>query len=628
MKTFLLGFLLTCWCAFDAFAQGPQNVLIIVNENSPDSQAIARYYAGKRNISNICAVRTTEREAVSRSAFEREILQPVSSFLKSKSLQDQILYIVTTRGLPLVVEGTRGPMGDLATVDSELALLYDYMVRGSLISQGRVENPYFVPAFRDDDFRPFNRRSYDIYLVTRLSGSNLSDSTALVDRAIATGSAGSFTFDLSTSRESTEFEWVQEAAAVLKQAGQNVTVDNTSKKLDNLTGVGGYVNDGSPVPTVQWSSGSIADILGVGTATTASGFIRSGVSGFVGYVSDPTADGYVRPQVLFPAYTAGYNLAEACYAAARYVGWRQVVLGDPLASPYGNKSAGRRESLAESFRTPVDSATGLPEYFARRRQAYLTRRYDTGSEAVALLLNAESAAARGDYAAATASVDKSLEQDPRLADSNLLKAGLLEHAGDFKAAFDRYRKALESGATSPWVYEKLAGLALEKLGDPAKAEPYAAWLYRQFGGSDPRIAALYAEVKGRTRKTERAASNVLSQNRQQNPPPSVPAAPMVNPDAERAATSPARVINPAPIPYPKRAKERGIQGVVEVDLLIDEMGQLMKIDEVRGDRLLAEEVLKAVKSWRFVPKMENGRALACRITLPFVFDPNKPFAEQ
>jgi periplasmic protein TonB len=82
---------------------------------------------------------------------------------------------------------------------------------------------------------------------------------------------------------------------------------------------------------------------------------------------------------------------------------------------------------------------------------------------------------------------------------------------------------------------------------------------------------------------------------------------------------PARLISRAPIKYPDGAKLARVQGVVIVDLSIDEMGQVMKAVVVSGDRRLAKAVLSAVKLWRFEPELENGRAVVSRVTIPVTF---------
>ena len=38
-------------------------------------------------------------------------------------------------------------------------------------------------------------------------------------------------------------------------------------------------------------------------------------------------------------YTAGYTMAESLYAASHFVGWEDVVIGDPLCCPFGGRAS-------------------------------------------------------------------------------------------------------------------------------------------------------------------------------------------------------------------------------------------------------------------------------------------------
>ena len=58
--------------------------------------------------------------------------------------------------------------------------------------------------------------------------------------------------------------------------------------------------------------------------------IRAEATGGAGHVAEPYLDATIRPQVLFPAYLAGFNLAEADHLAMPYLSWQTVVIGDPL----------------------------------------------------------------------------------------------------------------------------------------------------------------------------------------------------------------------------------------------------------------------------------------------------------
>ncbi len=59
---------------------------------------------------------------------------------------------------------------------------------------------------------------------------------------------------------------------------------------------------------------------------------RSGVTGIRGYVEEPEFQGIGSPTILFSRYFDGANLATAYYQSIRFVGWRDIVLGDPLAT--------------------------------------------------------------------------------------------------------------------------------------------------------------------------------------------------------------------------------------------------------------------------------------------------------
>lgn len=58
---------------------------------------------------------------------------------------------------------------------------------------------------------------------------------------------------------------------------------------------------------------------------------KVGVTGIRGYIEEPELQGMGSPTILFKRYFDGANLANAYYQSMRFVGWRDVILGDPLA---------------------------------------------------------------------------------------------------------------------------------------------------------------------------------------------------------------------------------------------------------------------------------------------------------
>jgi uncharacterized protein (TIGR03790 family) len=59
--------------------------------------------------------------------------------------------------------------------------------------------------------------------------------------------------------------------------------------------------------------------------------ITHGITGVKGYTDEPLLQAIASPSVLMDRYTSGFTLAESFYAASRFVGWEDIVIGDPLA---------------------------------------------------------------------------------------------------------------------------------------------------------------------------------------------------------------------------------------------------------------------------------------------------------
>jgi hypothetical protein len=68
--------------------------------------------------------------------------------------------------------------------------------------------------------------------------------------------------------------------------------------------------------------------------------IAQGITGVKGYTDEPLLQSNVSPTILMDRYTHGFTLAESFYAASHFVGWTQIVLGDPLTRPYPSQGGG------------------------------------------------------------------------------------------------------------------------------------------------------------------------------------------------------------------------------------------------------------------------------------------------
>lgn len=78
--------------------------------------------------------------------------------------------------------------------------------------------------------------------------------------------------------------------------------------------------------------------------------------------------------------------------------------------------------------------------------------------------------------------------------------------------------------------------------------------------------------------------------------------------------------------YPAIAKAAGAQGAVQVQIVIDEQGNVTNVDVVSGHPLLREAASKAAQQWRFKPTELSGKLVKVQgiLTFNFTLDPPPP----
>lgn len=81
---------------------------------------------------------------------------------------------------------------------------------------------------------------------------------------------------------------------------------------------------------------------------------------------------------------------------------------------------------------------------------------------------------------------------------------------------------------------------------------------------------------------------------------------------------------PTPIDYPHSAKKRNIEGVVLVEVWLDETGKQTKqrIINSSGHQILDTAALKGVSKWLFSSQQDSGQAIAYRVQVPINFGLN------
>ena len=230
-----------------------------------------------------------------------------------------------------------------------LSFLVQYA--SSIGTNGKIISPYYAKHAN------FTRLNYGIYLVTRLDGYTFADIKGIIDRSSSTPAAiptsALFVMDMDPTRSLTHFlnTNMQYAADSLRERGLSTKLDTTTVYVTAQSNVLGYVSWGSndqncqlyttnAKPLNTYLPGAIAETY---VSTSARSFsaapvygqsliadlIAEGVTAAKGYVYEPYSNAMADVKILFPMYTDGFTVAESFYASSYFLGWMDVIIGDP-----------------------------------------------------------------------------------------------------------------------------------------------------------------------------------------------------------------------------------------------------------------------------------------------------------
>ena len=321
---------------------GPTNVLVIINDDSAISKEVGAYYAEKRNIAEkyVFHIKCTDKEIIPTGEYQPQIEKPIREYLSKPGMG--VDYIVLTKGVPIMVAVGFSVDSLLSCMDAE---------RNPSKDKDPLENPYYGKE------EHFSHQKFHIYLVTRLDGYTKEDAKALVDRALsARPQKGVFLLDLDPARIDPGYkafnDGMRKADEILKARGFTSVLETTGDFVGKRNNLMGYCSWGSNDPKFdkekyrgnRFLPGSIAETAVSSSARTfaptekgqslIADLIKSGVTGVKGYCTEPTLMAIANPSILFDRYVSGYNLAESFYMASRMTYWKDIVVGDPLTSPY------------------------------------------------------------------------------------------------------------------------------------------------------------------------------------------------------------------------------------------------------------------------------------------------------
>lgn len=389
LKTNLAAlFLMMMSCAAYAAGAG-EEVIIVYNSRSPDSKAVAEYYAQRRQVpaSQIFGFELSTNEEMTRVEFREELQRPLAKALEKQKLwhiasriipmtnpgparvdwvvtESRIRYAVLCYGVPLKIqadstlneEGAEKLRPELrrneAAVDSELALLP--LHEQKLLLAGPLRNPVYALT-NAAWLHPTN----GVLLVARLDGPSVEVARGLVDKALkgeADGLWGRAYIDLRNTTEpgyKLGDEWIRNAGEICRRLGFETVVEDTPATFPAgfpmsqiALYIGWYNQDASgpfALPEVEFMPGAFAYHLHSFSATTLRSLTRGWVGPLVGKGATASMGSVYEPYLMgtpdMAVFTArflyyGFSFGEAAYASQQVLSWQTTVVGDPLYRPF------------------------------------------------------------------------------------------------------------------------------------------------------------------------------------------------------------------------------------------------------------------------------------------------------
>lgn len=471
MIRFWLALVCLCVLAVSAFADTvPPEVaatVVLYNKNVSASQALARYYAGKRGIDadSLVGLDCPPDEEISRDTYLVHIEAPVrAAFDKHgwwkirrgndghRLVTDATKrFVAIMRGVPLKIAPDAktppttiykeldpgNPLQSLvphneASVDSELAALFTQLDETPAV----IANPYyrrFAPAL---SLPP----AITPLLVCRLDGPSDAIVRRMIDDSLATEQAGLWGWAYLDARGVTDpayvegDKWLTNAARLMRRQGIPVIADYAPETwregfpvTDAAIYYGWYDGDVSgpfAQPGFRFVPGAVAVHLHSYSARTlrdpkvawAAPLLADGAAATMGNVYEPYLALTVNFDVLQDRLMNGLTLAEAAYAATRGISWMNVVIGDPLYRPYASWTSlepdTREPNIWQRYRQIVLDAGGDPLAAADALRKLATEMKN--SMPIEALAQAQAAAGDIDTALGTLAEAATLEKKPKI----------------------------------------------------------------------------------------------------------------------------------------------------------------------------------------------------------------------
>ncbi len=396
MKRILQLTLLVGLLAPGLLRAGGDEVVVVYNQNVPESRVVAEHYAQMRQVpkSQVFGFALTTDETMTRQDFRKDLQWPLAEKLEAKKIwrfgpvkvpgtngapdrtearvvRSKIRYLVLCYGVPLKIQADANLQENIppgvptelqrndAAVDSELTWLP--LIKTTVPLYGPLNNPFYG-ATNATLLNPTN----GILLVARLDGPTAEIANHLVDKAVAAetnGLWGRAYFDArGLSETNTSYilgdQWMKAGAELCSAYGFETILDDRPETFPAdfpmsqiAIYAGWYAGDADgpfAQPTVEFMPGAFAYHLysysaaSLRTATQhwCGPLLAKGATVTMGCVNEPYLAGTPNVPIFLSRWIgAGFTFGEAAWAAQSSLSWQTTVVGDPLYRPFNKRPA-------------------------------------------------------------------------------------------------------------------------------------------------------------------------------------------------------------------------------------------------------------------------------------------------
>jgi len=398
---------------FDGYAEGVDqaSVVVIANEQVPESIDLARYYMDKRGIppANLCVLSLPTGELISRHSYNSRLRDPLLAFLRKQGLvrqtlrdedeigpnqsawltkQSSVRYLVAMYGVPLRVSDVQAMVKSVvgwgghylndtrSAVDSELTMI--------LAPPYNLNGPVSCPAFALRYYQELRKHTDYFILATRLDGPDIETVRRMIDRSLFAeryGLSGRMYFDSRGVRDlqyKLGDDWIVEAYERFRREGFECILDTkdellpASYPMQDAVGYFGWYNKHAKGPFLNegftFQPGAIAyhihSYSGKSLRTKSlfwmGPLLKRGAVATMGAVYEPYLSFTPNLDIFADRLCRGLTFAEAVYASLRVVSWQISIAGDPLYRPF-------RYSLDEQIQhLMADKVPGLEWAYLRK----------------------------------------------------------------------------------------------------------------------------------------------------------------------------------------------------------------------------------------------------------------------